>query len=231
MDIEAFRRAMMGEEDSGDVLTPDIAKAWLTADVPDRASLVRTYALSRYGSRDPGNAMAFSATAMGQTFMARDRYIREIGFAVPCAEAIEAILGHGPLIEVGAGTGFWSALLASKGADVLACDLPSPDSYAFAVGTYFPVEKCHGAEFVRRYPDRTVLMVWPDFKGEWSAEVARAMRPGQTIILVSEGHGGCVGCDDLFDQLEAEFDDVDDVALPVWPGIHDWMSIHRKKAA
>ena len=45
-----------------------------------------------------------------------------VSFAIPTEAALEAIAEHAPLIECGAGTGYWSALLQQRGIDVIAYD-------------------------------------------------------------------------------------------------------------
>lgn len=47
---------------------------------------------------------------------------RAYAFAVPSAEALAALAKHGPLVEWGAGTGYWAAMLQRAGADVVALD-------------------------------------------------------------------------------------------------------------
>ena len=43
--------------------------------------------------------------------LARKHFIRTWGFSIPCAEAIEVLWRLGPLVEVGAGSAYWTALL------------------------------------------------------------------------------------------------------------------------
>ena len=43
-------------------------------------------------------------------------------FGVPSEEICEAIAAHTPIVELGAGTGYWAAMLARRGADVPAFD-------------------------------------------------------------------------------------------------------------
>ena len=47
---------------------------------------------------------------------------RAYAFAVPNAEALAVLRQHSPLVEWGAGTGYWAALLQRAGADVVALD-------------------------------------------------------------------------------------------------------------
>ena len=55
---------------------------------------------------------------------------RMYAFAVPTAEAIAVLKRHCPLVEVGAGTGYWASLVRQAGGDVTALDSQPPDSGA-----------------------------------------------------------------------------------------------------
>ena len=54
-----------------------------------------------------------------------------VGFAIPTREALDAIVKHAStrgIVEMGAGTGFWAAMLRNHGANVLAFDRDPPDA-------------------------------------------------------------------------------------------------------
>ena len=56
-----------------------------------------------------------------------DPLTRCLGFGVPGEEALEACARYAPLVEVGAGTGYWAAVLRARGVEVEAFDLHPPD--------------------------------------------------------------------------------------------------------
>lgn len=189
--------------------------AWLAGGVPERAELVRRFGLTRW--------------SFWMDFLLRSRVIARFGFAIPCREAIQAAVAAGPLVELGAGTGYWSALIRNAGGDVLACD-PDDGGYGFAVGSHHPVERCDARDFVRQHPERHALIVWPSYGEDWACQAAESLAVGRTLFLVGEGPGGCTGNDRLFRYLDDAFELVDEIALPVWPGIHDHLTVHRKTA-
>ena len=45
---------------------------------------------------------------------------------MPCRAALRALVTRSPLVEVGAGLGYWAALLRAAGAAVAACDAAPP---------------------------------------------------------------------------------------------------------
>jgi protein-L-isoaspartate O-methyltransferase len=57
-------------------------------------------------------------------------------YAPPNTAALEALLARSPLLELGAGTGYWARLLRGAGADVLALDIAPPGPAAAAANTY-----------------------------------------------------------------------------------------------
>lgn len=103
-----------------------------------------------------------------------------VGFAIPTREALDVIVRHASprgVVEMGAGTGFWAAMLSDHGVDVLAFDRDPPtddESNAFfGAGTYAEVSRGDAASLLRAsaaWPAdaaealyaRTLLLVWPN---------------------------------------------------------------------
>jgi hypothetical protein len=98
-------------------------------------------------------------------------------FAVPTDMLLEKIGERGPVVEVGAGTGYWTALLKARDIDVIAYDVHPPtadheDNIYFNY-TYTDVlqgdatsmfESQSESELSSSFElsDRTLLMIWPD---------------------------------------------------------------------
>jgi len=200
-------------------LTPQIATGWLTdeAGISSCGVLVRRHGLRR-----------FSCLGI-ENLMARDEYVEGISFAIPCREAIGAIQRSGKVVEVGAGTGFWTALIRKAGGDIIATDVATRGRYKQPCGKFAEVRQMTADDAVDQFHDRNVLAVWPCYDKPWAGQMAKRMRSGRHLFLVSEGAGGCVGDDALFDELNHNFELVDEIALPVWPAISDYLSVHRKR--
>jgi hypothetical protein len=64
----------------------------------------------------PGLARALDLPARRRELAAR------FAWAIPAPAALAAVAEAGPLVETGAGTGYWAALLRELGADVVATD-------------------------------------------------------------------------------------------------------------
>lgn len=187
------------------------------------AGFFRDFLDPRQISEDIGCSLAMHAL--------RDLCIDEYGFALPCREAIEAIRDLGPLLEIGAGTGAWAAILKANGADIVATDGETAGTctFGFRLGEHFPVEHLTGAAAVLKYPERAVLAVWPSYDEVWCTEALTKMRPGTSLALVHEGDGGCVGDDSMFAMLDGRFEEVRAIQIPQWRHIHDRLTIYVKK--
>ena len=100
------------------------APAWPAAGAP---------ALSSHGPA-PGRDLAWSVPGGLGHVLALPARRRELAalfaWAIPDEGALAVLARHAPLLECGAGTGYWAALLRARGADVLASDLIPPGSTA-----------------------------------------------------------------------------------------------------
>lgn len=228
------------------LLTPKTAISWIDAGVPTYEEIKQRHGLGdsfdiftdRVIPQVPEDDDTVGEQVMtmmklprlggfGIQFAARDALINACTFAIPCREAVDAIASGGPVLECGAGTGFWAALIRRHGGDVVATDDFS-GHYGQPFGRYHPVESATAEEAVQRHQDRHLLMVWPTLGSDWAFKAAKALAPGRMLYLIGEGGGGCVGDDSLFEYLEQNFEEVGDIAIPQWPGIHDRVSIFRK---
>lgn len=154
----------------------------------------------------------------------RNLFIREFGFAVPCAEAIDAMVKAGPLIEIGAGSGAWTHLIRAHGGDVIATD-PILEQFAFKHGAWAEPLALQGKTAVRRWPERNVLCSWPSLNQTWLRQAARAMRPGRTLFVVRED---ATAEDSTWEYVESAFRHVDYLELISWQFCHDRFEVWRK---
>lgn len=218
-----------GPQEDGPDLSAEIVehmRRWMqTGDVP------REEAFGMDGSfRWMHESMRASSGARSENwYEQRHRFIQEFGFAIPCAEALDACARHQPLVEVGAGSGYWSALLRLRGVDVIATDPALAYRTTLRHGAHGGLLALEGKRAIRRFADRNVLMVWPSLRETWARQALKAMRVGRVLLEVTEGEGGCCAEDGFFAVLEDCFEEIGAVALPVFDGIHDRFTIWRKK--
>lgn len=159
-------------------------------------------------------------------------FARNWGFAIPCAEAVAALRGLGaPIVEIGAGSGYWTALLGAAGLDVIGTDLAADAESAFGqrLGQHAALVALGARAAVEAWPDRDVFCAWPSRGEAWSAEAVAAIRPGRAFALIGEPRGGLTGADALFDLLDTAFALEAEVAIPQFPGKRDRLTIHRRR--
>ena len=161
-----------------------------------------------------------------------DRY----SWAIPNDEAIDTISSYSPLIELGAGSGYWSHLLAERGADIRAYDDFSWQTkhmhdqgrkwYDVQVGT-------EQALLLPENLDRTLLISWPPkthfafdalelYKGEffiYVGELPEDVYPSQPAMASSP----------FFFYLTENFNEVRTIDIPQWPGYSDRLHIFKRK--
>ena len=82
----------------------------------------------------------------------------------------------------------------------------------------------------RHFPERTLFLCWPPYRGAMASK-SLEFYAGKTVIYVGEGHGGCTGDDKFHRMLECGWEEVEEVEIPQWDGIHDRMWVYRRRSA
>jgi hypothetical protein len=158
----------------------------------------------------------------------REMTIKRYGFSIPTVESVKLIVSYSPLVEVGAGSGYWAKLLKNAGADIVATDIGKQSDYS-KLWMGAQVEQMSADDAVLKWPERNVFVSWPSYDLPWAGEMAAKIRPGKVLVYIGESRGGCTADDGFFKLLEEGFDEVDSMGLPTWFGIHDSLSIYRRK--
>ncbi len=160
--------------------------------------------------------------------------VHVFAWAIPNDAALDVIAAEAPILEVCAGTGYWSRLLRDRGVDVVATDLLEPDGH-FAGITWTDVEPLDAAEAAARYTrvdartTRTLLLVWPPMSDVADRALAEfENRGGETVIYVGEGRRGCTGDDGFHARLDRGWAVDVDVAIPHFFGLHDYLAVYRR---
>jgi hypothetical protein len=88
-----------------------------------------------------------------------------------------------------------------------------------------------GTRAAALHPDRTLFLCWPPY-GRPVASVALRRylgAGGRTVAYVGEHEGGCCADEAFFPLLEQSFKCEAELAIPQWPGMHDYLSVWRLK--
>jgi hypothetical protein len=166
---------------------------------------------------------------------ARRDLCRNYAWAVPTPEALDAIAALGPIVEIGAGTGYWAMMLQLRRCTVYAYDSHPPygeegedaNHYHQGVVCWTSVRK-GGPEKVNDHPGATLFLCWPPYNEPMAAE-ALALYRGERVIYIGEGPGGCTADDAFHDAIEAHWEAERMIAIPQWWGIHDVLEIYKRK--
>jgi hypothetical protein len=156
----------------------------------------------------------------------RNELVQKYAWAIPDEFAIRAIAARSPIVEIGAGNGYWASRLALAGADIVAYDDRSwkmkwtAEWHPVAVG---------GADAAAAHSDRALFLCWPPHEEQLMHDALRAYQ-GQTVIYIGEGGGGATGTDEAHMLLEAQFHLIQTTRIPKYWGMHDRLYIYTRKA-
>lgn len=163
-----------------------------------------------------------------ELWTARRALVARFSWAIPCEKALETLANHSPILELGAGSGYWAFLLRQMGVDVLAYDKkPVGTRRAWHKQGWTPVLRGR-ANKAKKHPDRTLFLCWPPYQTPFADDALYQYR-GQTVIYVGEGPGGYTADFGFHHELEAHWEQTATVDLPQWPGIHDYLSVWRRR--
>ena len=156
----------------------------------------------------------------------RMKFIRTFGFAIITQAAIRLMGRYGPLLEVGAGTGYWAMELSQAGVNIVATD-PTPGMFYESSPLWSRIDAVGGTEALEKYPGRNLLLCWPD-RDRWPGDVL-AECSSKYVIHVGEGRDGCTGDDRMFDLLESRYLLEQELEIPRFREIHDRVEIWRRR--
>lgn len=163
------------------------------------------------GGRARGSARLGYAQTITQTTFA---------YAVPSPETIGWIAefcADTPVVELGAGRGYWAAQLARAGLTIDAYDAEPPDvtdnlTFPAAAGqpdVWHPVHDASSfTEHIRNHPDHTLFLCWPPGWGNTMASTALAEfaeAGGERLVYIGEPRGGKTADDAFFDALDSRW--------------------------
>lgn len=94
--------------------------------------------------------------------------------------------------------------------------------------SYHPV--IQGGTGAVAYPEnegRALFLCWPPYDRDMAVETLRAY-PGDMLIYIGEGEGGCTGNDDFWQLLAKEWEWGAGGPLHQWWGLHDHLETYRR---
>jgi hypothetical protein len=158
--------------------------------------------------------------------------VRRYAFAVPTDAALTALARYAPIVELGAGTGYWTFLLRERGVDCVAYDLAPPALRAnpnrFRPLTWTQVEQ-GDVDALAAHADRALFLCWPSYRDPFASR-ALAAYTGTTLLYIGEPPGGRTADEAFFAELSRDWLPVEQVPLPNWPGTRDALTVYRRRA-
>jgi hypothetical protein len=157
-------------------------------------------------------------------------------WAIPDAGALAMLARYAPLLECGAGTGYWAALLRASGVDIEACDLTPPGAsgnkyHDTRHRPWSEVRAASAVGAVRASRERTLFLCWPPYDDDdASYRAVRAYR-GDVLVYVGGGPDGPTGTVRFHRELSLNWRAAEQTLVPNWPGLRDRLVVYRRNPA
>lgn len=145
-------------------------------------------------------------------YATRNLLVQIYSWAVPNDKILGRISKTIPkILEIGAGTGYWSYLLKNRGVDIISTD-KNPKN------TWTDVIKEDYKKSIEKYQDRVIMLCWPIM--EFFDLIKDGSYKQKKIIYIGE-YAGCTG--GLMPKLEEAnmIKSLKTINIPTYRGIHD----------
>lgn len=178
---------------------------------------------------DEAGSMAVLASACSSSVLVvRDYLVDRYAWGTPTEPMLRAIQEPGPIVEMGAGSGYWAWLLRTLGADVIAYDRFAGARRNLNVsslgGIVWTKVLTGGPEDLAEHSDRTLLLCWPP----QSDMAFSCLDYWKGDVLAYVGDPSLTADDAFHARLRGEFDLSFEVRAPSWPGISDSLTVWRR---
>jgi len=155
-------------------------------------------------------------------------------WAIPTDAALELISRYAPLVECGAGMGYWLALLRARRVDAIGCDLRRPGRknafHRSARRPWTQIQYQSSVKAARRHPHRSLVLCWPPYADDAASyQVLRAYR-GDVVIHIGEREEGATGSVRFHRELALNWTLAEELELPHWPRLQDRVMVYRRNA-
>jgi hypothetical protein len=219
----------------------DVYKVHQAMNIPDNVS---NYTLTCRKEGRPMNVgdviMGASQVAHFDQMQGRSSIIDMSAWAIPSPDAIEYIAGvfasvdgNRELVEIGSGKGYWLRLLRDAGITCTGYDILEQSRK----DTFSKVQ--HGDETsLANHTNYHVMLCWPPQKGHkgegMDERVLKLCEPTSELFYIGEpidgsGSACSTGTQAFFDALSKDWELVNMVEIPKWPGMFDNLYHYRRR--
>ena len=159
---------------------------------------------------------------------ARRKLVPKYAWAIPDEEAIREIAKLSPILEMGAGSGYWAYLLTQAGAKVFAYDNFTRKTQK-ATKTWFPVKRGSFGK-VDLHSNKTLLLCWPEYEHYMASECLKRHK-GKFVVHVGEENSGCTANPEFHEIVNDNhfFKLKKTIRIPQWDSIYDKVFIYERK--
>ena len=154
-------------------------------------------------------------------------------WAIPTEAALDLLARHAPLVECGAGTGYWLALLHARGVDAVGYDRSRPGKenafHRRNRGPWTAITRLKSVEAARRHPERTLVLCWPPYDDDAASYAVLRAYGGDNVIHIGEREGA-TGSVRFHRELALNWTLAEELELPHWPRLQDRVMVYRRNA-
>jgi len=182
--------------------------------------------------RIEGNKSAFYKwEKLWKESLLREDLIDTFSFAIPTEEAINGIIKYSPIIEIGAGKGYWVYLINKYGGKIIAFD-----DFSYFIGEnkilyknnfWFNVQKGN-ERMVKKYPNHTLFLCWIDSGSDFGYKTLKWYKGKYFIHIGEDSEEGCTANDKFYRYLHKNFKRFEGFYIPQWYGVHDYLNVFER---
>jgi tetratricopeptide (TPR) repeat protein len=159
-------------------------------------------------------------------------YTQQYAWGMPDERAIRLIKQYEPIVEIGAGSGYWTYLLRQLGTKVVAFDINPVETrinrwHAKAPKSWSTVLQGTQDE-VTKFPNYTLFLCWPPGVNMCAYDALRLFK-GKHVILVGEEKQPCSAPIEFHQLLARDWRLIKRLDIPQWPGIYDSLFVFERK--
>jgi hypothetical protein len=152
-------------------------------------------------------------------------------WAIPTDAALDLLSKYAPLVECGAGMGYWLALLRARGVEAVGYDLKRPgpkNAYHRTRQPWTEIQRQSSVNAARRHRDRTLLLCWPPYDDDAASYQALRAYRGDVVIHIGERDEGATGSVRFHRELALNWTLAEELELPHWPRLEDRVMVYRR---
>jgi hypothetical protein len=176
---------------------------------------------------DPGEYYA----ARSKVVAKRRVLVEKFSWSIPSPKALETIARFSPIIEIAAGSGYWSSLLNQMGVDVRAYDIwQNADDEKLRSNRrkekWINVE-LGSSEAVLKHPQHTLFLCWPPVDVPVAYQALNLYR-GKYLLYNGDADYEPFGNHTFYTELNRGWKLIETVEIPKWPEVDDRLYVYER---